>query len=56
MADYEATQEVIIKLPSLIKTIELTAGEKLTKDADVVAWANKTVPAGKRATRCECRY
>ena len=51
MANFESEEVVttIRRLPQLTKEITLTAGQKLTDDADLVAFAQKTVPAGKVA-------
>ena len=51
MANFE-TEEIVTtvrRLSQLQKEITLTAGQKLTDDADLVAFAQKTVPTGKVA-------
>ena len=48
--DFTTTQKTRTVLPKFYTTVELSAGEKITKDDDVVAWANKTCPVGKKAT------
>ena len=51
MANFESKDVVttIRRLPQFIKSITLTAGQKLTDDAELVSFAQKTVPAGKVA-------
>lgn len=47
MADFEIKQKP--DLPRLSKTVGLSAGQKLSDDAEVLAFAQKTVPADKNA-------
>jgi hypothetical protein len=46
MADLTITETTIKNIPSLVKAITLTAGDKLGDDAQLTAWAAKTCPAG----------
>lgn len=48
MSDF--TTETVQKLPRITKTVKLLAGQKLADDADVLAFAQKSVPVGKVAT------
>ena len=49
MADFTEEQEVNTKLPRLEKVIELSSGEKLSDDVDLLMFSKKTVPLGKKA-------
>jgi hypothetical protein len=45
MADITVTETTVRTAPDLLKSITLTAGDKLGDDADLIAWAAKTCPA-----------
>lgn len=50
MSDFEKTTKQVDKLPSIVKQITLAAGGKVSDDADILAFAQRTVPVGKIAT------
>ena len=49
MADFEETTVQKKVLPRLDLRLELAAGAKIADNADIVAFAQKVVPAGKAA-------
>lgn len=49
MADFQKTVKEIDEFPKLRKTLELSAGGKITDDEEVVAFAALQVPEGKKA-------
>ena len=49
MAEHNVTT-ITHNFIKLNKTLELTAGGKLADDAEVLAFAQKTVPAGKKVS------
>jgi len=50
MADFTIDTISTKKINGFAKSITLNAGEKLSSDAQLVAIANKTVPAGYKVT------
>jgi len=48
MSDFTPTTEQRTILPSFRKTIHLASGDKISDDADLLAFAQKAVPDGKK--------
>ena len=51
MANFESENIVttVRHFPQLVKSLTLTEGQNLSDDADILAFAQKTVPSGKVA-------
>lgn len=47
MTDFQTEQ--VVKLPILTKMLNLEAGESVSGDEDILAFAQMTVPTGKKA-------